>query len=153
FDQHVRWLASGQVKVTTVSELAALSPSVDAVAITFDDALVNFGEIAAQRLLERGLPVTVFVVADYVGGTNAWGPEAGIPPLPLLDWLALGILRQQGIVLGAHTRTHRDLTRLDASAVEDEVVGSADIIERRTGIRPTVFAYPYGRVDHQATRV
>ncbi len=155
FDRHVRWLSSGRVRVTTIDELLALPASADAVAITFDDAFANFEEIAAPRLLAHGFPVTIFVVADQAGATNAWGGrrEPGIPDLPLLDWPALARLQARGVTLGAHSRTHRDLTRLEPLAIEEEVRGSADVIERRTGLRPDVFAYPYGRIDDRALRV
>jgi peptidoglycan/xylan/chitin deacetylase (PgdA/CDA1 family) len=155
FDRHVAWLASGRTRVTTIPELLALPASEDAVAITFDDAFANFEEFAAPRLRRHGLPVTLFVVADRVGATNAWGgaPENGIPHLPLLDWSSLARLHENGVTVGAHTRTHCDLTRLPADAVERELRGSADAIQQRIGDRPSVFAYPYGRFDAQSARI
>ncbi len=149
FAQHVRWLTSGRVTVTTIDDLVGLPATVDAVAITFDDGFVNFREVAAPRLLAAGLPVTLFVVGDRVGTTNAWDgcPDRGIPHLPLLDWPALARLQEMGVVLGAHSRSHTDLTRLNQTAVEDEVHGSRDVIERETGRRPSAFAYPYGRLN------
>lgn len=149
FERHVRWLGSGRVQVTGIEDLLALPASADAVAITFDDAFANFREVAAPRLFAHGLPSTVFVVTDRVGATNAWRgrPERGIPHLPLLDWDALAGLQEQGVTLGSHGRTHADLTRLGRDAIDDELEGSAEIMERRTAIRPRVFAYPYGRVD------
>lgn len=155
FDRHVKWMTSGRVKVTTIDELVALPPSTDAVAVTFDDAFVNFRAVAAPRLLAAGLPVTIFVVADCAGGTNAWRgrPARGVPHLPLLDWPDLIRLRQQGVVLGAHTRTHPDLTRLEPAAAENEIAGSADVIHKCGGVRPTLFAYPYGRVDAATERL
>jgi peptidoglycan/xylan/chitin deacetylase (PgdA/CDA1 family) len=153
FARHVAWLASGRVRVTTIDGLMALPPGTDAVAITFDDGFVNFGEVAAPRLLDHGFPVTVFVVADLAGTTNTWdtGPGRTTPELPLLDWDALVRLQDRGVTLGAHTRTHPDLTRLDATALDDEVRGCADSIEKRSGRRPTAFAYPYGRRDEAST--
>ena len=149
FERHVEWFRSGRVRVTTIPDLLALPPAVDAVAITFDDGFVNFEDIAAPRLLQHGLPVTLFVVADQTGRTNAWDgrPAPGIPHLPLLDWPSLARLQARGVTLGAHTRTHRDLTHLAPAAVAEEVRGSADVIEQRTGTRPSLFAYPYGRFD------
>jgi peptidoglycan/xylan/chitin deacetylase (PgdA/CDA1 family) len=153
FARHIAWFASRRVRVTTVHDLVMLPPSVDAVAITFDDAFATFEETAAATLIEHGLPVTLFVVADHVGRTNAWGgvAEKGIPHLALLDWTSLARLQERGVTIGAHTRRHSDLTTLPRAAVEDEVYGSADIIERRIGTRPSVFAYPYGRHDQQST--
>jgi len=153
FAHHVAWLASGRVQVTTIDDLMAMPPESDAVAITFDDGFVSFGEEAAPRLLDHGLPVTVFVVADRAGATNTWdaGPGRTTPELPLLDWPALVRLQDRGVTLGAHTRTHPDLTQLDATELDDEVRGCADRIEERTGRRPTAFAYPYGHRDEAST--
>jgi peptidoglycan/xylan/chitin deacetylase (PgdA/CDA1 family) len=155
FERHLLWLRSGRVRVTTIEELLALPATEDAVAITFDDGFVNFSDIAAPRLAAHGLPVTLFVVSGRVGRTNAWNgrPDPGVPQLQLLAWSALAQLGELGVKLGAHTRTHADLTRIDAIAVEDEVSGSADMIERETGVRPTVFAYPYGRLNRSVSAV
>lgn len=154
FARHVAWLASGRVRVTTIDGLMQLPASADAVALTFDDGFVNFGEVAAPRLLEHGLPVTVFVVADLAGTANSWdaGPNRISPDLPLLDWPALVRLQERGVTLGAHSLTHRDLTRLNPGALDDEVRGCADRMEERSGRRPTVFAYPYGHRNETSTR-
>jgi peptidoglycan/xylan/chitin deacetylase (PgdA/CDA1 family) len=146
FRRHVRWLGSGAARVVALRELAGLAGEDDAVALTFDDAFVNFGERAWPLLREHALPVTLFVVAGHVGGTNAWrGRSApGIPTLPLLGWDAIAGLAEQGVALGAHSRTHPDLRGLDGAALADEIAGSADRLAAATGHRPEVFAYPYG---------
>lgn len=155
FERHMLWLRSGRVRVTTIDDLATLAPSTDAIAITFDDGFESVGAFAAPRLLAAGLPATVFVVSGHAGMTNAWGGvrKAGIPDLPLLGWDAIGRLAEQGIHVGSHSRTHPDLTRLSGDALADEVVGSADAIQAKTGTRPTVFAYPYGCLDARAVEV
>jgi peptidoglycan/xylan/chitin deacetylase (PgdA/CDA1 family) len=149
FERHVRWLASGRVRVVPLDELAARPPDEDAVALTFDDAFENFGTRAAPRLAAHGLPVTLFVVTGCVGGTNDWHgrPAPGIPTLPLLDWPALERLAAAGTSLGAHSRTHPDLTRLDAASLDDEIFGSAESLRTRLGHAPRAFAYPYGRFN------
>jgi peptidoglycan/xylan/chitin deacetylase (PgdA/CDA1 family) len=149
FERHVAWLASGRVRVTTLDALAAVPAEIDAVALTFDDAFLNFGDIAAPRLLAHGLPATVFAVTDAVGTTNAWGGIAPrtVPHLPLLGWDALGALSARGVRVGSHTRTHRDLTGASDHALADELGGSADALQAALGLRPDTFAYPYGYVD------
>jgi peptidoglycan/xylan/chitin deacetylase (PgdA/CDA1 family) len=146
FRRQVRWLASGAVRVVGLAQLAGLADDVDAVALTFDDAFMNFGERAWPLLREHGLCATVFVVTDHVGRTNAWGGTEvpGIPTLPLLGWDQLAKLASEGVTLGAHTRTHPDLRSLSGAALEDEVAGSAERIAAATGRRPDAFAYPYG---------
>lgn len=150
--RHVRWLASGAVTVTTVDELLRMPESADAVAITFDDGFSNFGDIAAPLLASHGLPSTLFVVTDHVGGTNAWGGvrDPGVPTLPLLDWPELAHLTELGVTLGAHTRSHRHLSALGGDELAEEIEGSARLLEQHTGEKPVGFAYPYGAVSDDA---
>ncbi len=149
FRGHVRWLASGAVRVVPLATLPAVPDGQDAVALTFDDGFANFGEIAAPLLRDHGLPATVFVVAGHAGGTNAWGgrSDARVPTLPLLDWEGLARLTEWGMTLGAHTRTHPHLTRLPAEGRVDELQGALETIRSRTGRAPDQFAYPYGDLD------
>ncbi len=148
FRRHVDWLATGRVRVVPLAEIARGGGD-DAVALTFDDGFANFRDTAWPPLRERGWPATLFVVSGHAGGTNAWGGRdaPGIPTLPLLGWDALGALAEQGVTLGAHSRTHPDLTALDDGALAEQMTGSADDIAARTGRRPEAFAYPYGATD------
>lgn len=152
FRAQARWLASGRVRVVSVEELLTLPDSRDAVALTFDDGFENFRAVAAPVLAEFQLPATVFVVTDRVGETNAWGGQADprVPTLPLMTWDGLAEVAAAGVELGAHTRTHPHLPRLDDAAVAEEVGGSVEAIATRTGRSPRGFAYPYGAADERA---
>ena len=152
FRRHVDWLAEGPVQVVSLETLLGLPPDVEAVAITFDDGFANFLTEAAPLLLARNLPATLFVVSGHVGGTNAWGGNAdpGIPALALLDWDGLGRVAEQGVDLGAHTRTHRRLPNLPPLELQDELAGCLEAIRANTGHTATTFAYPYGAVDDQS---
>lgn len=158
FAGHLRWLTSGRVRVLSLDEIvresrADANGDGDAVAITFDDGFANFAVYAAPMLLAHAIPVSIFVVSEHVGATNAWGGREaqGIPTLPLLGWDALGRLAEGGIEIGAHTRTHAALDTLEADAVEAEIVGGAEDLEARLGRRPRAFAYPYGIAPPAAT--
>ena len=52
-----------------------------------------------------------------------------------------------GWEIDSHTLTHPDLTRLPASALRHELVGSRAEIRRRFGQPAAFFCYPYGRYD------
>jgi peptidoglycan/xylan/chitin deacetylase (PgdA/CDA1 family) len=147
FEHHVRWFASGRVRIVSIDELMALPVEADAVALTFDDGFESFAAEAWPRLRAHGLGATLFVVSRHVGGFNDWTTDhRSVPRLPLLDWEALGRLALEGVRLGAHSRSHPDLTRLSPSAVVEEMEGSADDIRRHTGCTADAFAYPFGRV-------
>lgn len=148
---HVRWLAGKRVRVVALEQLIHEGDETDAVAITFDDGFRNFAG-AAELLLEHGLPATVFVVTRQVGKTNAWGGRSsgGVPELPLLNWEELGRLRDRGISLGAHSRSHPSLATLNGAALEEEIQGSASDLQEHLGVAARSFAYPYGSVSRAA---
>lgn len=87
-------------------------------------------------------------MSDYVGRSNA-RPEqpAFAPPARLLSWEGLRELASMGWEVGAHSRTHPDLTRLDDRALAEEVLGAKVVLEDRLGQPVRAFAYPYGRYD------
>ncbi|HMB71902.1 MAG TPA: polysaccharide deacetylase family protein [bacterium] len=146
FRRHAEWLGSGAVPVRSFTDL--MTSDGPGIAVTFDDAFVSFRDLAWPLLRERGIPVTVFVPTDHAGRTNRWPDESytGIPELPLLDWDALARLATEGVQLGSHTRTHRDLRRLDDDDLQEELESAADRIGEITR-RPDVLAYPYGFAD------
>ena len=155
FRSQVTWLSRRHVRVVSLDTLMNLPSDSDAVALTFDDGFVSFGDIAGPLLVEHGLPATVFVVSDAVGRTNRWpaGADRGVPELPLLDWATLGRLGEQGIEIGAHTRTHANLARVAPERLRDEIVGGAERIAREIGRSPTSFAYPYGGTTDAAVHL
>ncbi len=154
FRAHIAWLASRKVQAAPLDWILKVPPERDAVALTFDDGFENFAAAAWPLLKHHDLPVTLFVATARAGGDNAWGGAAqrGIPTLPLLSWDALCALVEKGLALGSHSRTHPDLTRVSDAQLAEEVAGSADDIERRTGVRPQAFCYPYGRLDERVAR-
>jgi peptidoglycan/xylan/chitin deacetylase (PgdA/CDA1 family) len=149
FERHAAWLTSGRVRVLPLDELVARSDvEGDAVAVTFDDGFLNVRG-AVERLRDRGVPVTLFVVTGHVGDTNRWGGRThpGVPTLPLLGWSDLEILMTRGAAIESHTRTHRSLTALASDALDEELQGCRRDLQSRLGVDSRHLAYPYGAVD------
>jgi peptidoglycan/xylan/chitin deacetylase (PgdA/CDA1 family) len=155
FRAHVRFLASGRLRVAPLDQIAGLPDDADAVALTFDDGFANFASEALPLLREHHLPATVFVVAGCVGATNAWdrGSDGVIPEMPLMDWDAIAESSRHRIEIGAHSLTHADLTTLGPDECEREVAGSGERIAQQLGVVPRSFAYPYGRLDTASREV
>lgn len=152
FRDHLAGLVDAGVRTVGLRTLLELPPETDAAALTFDDGFDSFGRLAWPLLEERGIPATLFVVTDRVGGNNRWDADrTSIPDLRLHDWAELGRLAEAGVELGSHTRSHVDLTAVGSGRIHDEVEGSAERMEREIGYRPTVFAYPFGRQDETAS--
>ncbi len=64
----------------------------------------------------------------------------------MLDWEEVRKLDAHGIRIGAHTRNHVLLSRVDETTARDEIVESRERISRELGVPPRHFAYPNGGV-------
>lgn len=79
-------------------------------------------------------------------------PELGsTAPVPcVLGWDALRVLAAGGVTLGAHTRTHPLLTRVEAARAREEIAGSLADLRGKVGDDvPPVLAYPAGAYNSQ----
>ena len=62
----------------------------------------------------------------------------------MLDWKQVRLMHAAGIEVGAHSLTHPVLSRLNDSAVRDEICGSIQRVRDMVGVETVTFAYPYG---------
>jgi len=121
--------------------------------LTFDDGYRSIIDNAWPQLRAHGFDATTFLVTGQLGGTNAWdADERQDALLSAEDVLAL---RGEGMRFGSHTRTHRPLTRLPLTAVEDELRTSRRDLEEVLGEPVVTLAYPFNnqsRVVREAAR-
>jgi peptidoglycan/xylan/chitin deacetylase (PgdA/CDA1 family) len=150
FRRHLAVLASLGFRGVTVRNVlewqqgrGSLPPR--AIAVTFDDAYGSVVTHGLPALAAHGWPATVFAVSAYLGGTNAWDPEA--PRATILDAGALRGLLVDGHEVGAHTRHHRRLRGLPADSLREELVGAREDLEQALGAPCESLAYPYGTHD------
>jgi peptidoglycan/xylan/chitin deacetylase (PgdA/CDA1 family) len=116
------------------------------VLITFDDAFLDFREIAHPILKSHGFSSVVFVPTGKLGGSEDW-VGANTPPRPLMTWDQVVALAAEGVEFGGHGVTHPDLTAIAPDQRRIEIEAPGDELERRLG-RPTLsFAAPYGHVN------
>ena len=125
-------------------------PPARSVVITFDDGFRDNAELGHPLLRRESAPATVFLVSGGLGGRNTWSPGSVLADRPLMTWEQAKDLREAGVELGAHTKTHRPLPGLTPEQLEDEIAGSRAELEARLGPMRH-FAYPYGKVDEAAT--
>ena len=115
--------------------------------ITFDDGYRSVYEEAFPVLQRYGMSATVFLT---VGKANAANSRESLPSLEgrsMLSWRSIREMHKCGMLFGAHTMTHPDLTDLPMDEVKEEVLASKEIIENALGTAVSTFAYPYGRYN------
>ena len=115
------------------------------IVVTFDDGYASVVSNALPILSRFRVPGTVFVIGHRIGGDNHWpGQWKSIPRMPLADSSHLKEAIAAGLTIGSHSWSHPMLTDLDAEALQDELVASAERIEQVLQTPVQHFAYPYG---------
>lgn len=120
--------------------------------LTFDDGYAGLVEEVLDGLVERSVPMHVFLVSDYVGRANDWDLGLGRPSARHASWDEIGRMAQAGATFGSHTATHRDLTRISRADLVDELERSRREIEDALGTRVRTLSYPFGRYNESACR-
>ncbi len=124
------------------------------VGITFDDGYCNNLEHAMPVLERHGFSSTCYIVSTLIGRTNVWDAANGVAQTPLMNAAQLREWCAGGQELGAHTRTHADLTLLDKDASRAEVELCKAEIEAIAQQPVQHFCYPYGAYGkHQVLQV
>lgn len=118
-------------------------------ALTFDDGLRDFAELAHPVLKRLGFTATVFVVAGRIGGRADWGSAGG---KPLLDADEIRMLAREGVEFGSHGCTHVRLPACSERELFDELRGSRATLADLIGRDVTSIAWPYGANDGRTRR-
>jgi len=115
------------------------------VMLTFDDAYADL-ETTALPVMERyGFTGVIFAITGRLGTTTPWDGLRIMSREQLLRCAA------RGMEIGAHTRTHPDLSTLEAGTLASEIAGSRQDLEQ-AGLLSVCFAYPFGSYNEAARR-
>ena len=142
FDAHLEILASGDYNVMALADIIdrlqdGKSLPDRTVAITIDDAYLSVYTEAWPRLQAYGFPATIFVATQPVD-RNRRG---------YMSWDQLRELQADEYGIGSQTRTHPHMHMITPDQVEKELRISNDRFIAELGIRPDLFAYPYGEYN------
>ena len=142
FDAHLERLQSGDFTVwplpRIVEYLQTGQPLPDrTVAITIDDAYLSVYEEAWPRLKALNMPFTVFVATQPIDA-NRYG---------YMSWDQIRELQAGGVTIGSQTRTHPHMHKISIERSKSEIAESNARFIAELGMRPDLFAYPYGEYD------
>src|SRR5437773_6013668 len=135
--------------------------------ITFDDGYKSQYEVAWPIMKKYGYPFTMFIYTEGVRCGSLGGGGA-------ITWEQLADMRDNGVDIEAHSATHQDLreghtitlaspggkktrTKLTGPQYEEwmqnEVVGSKQLLEQRLGIKINCFAVPFGNYNEHVKEI
>ncbi|MEO0144090.1 MAG: polysaccharide deacetylase family protein [candidate division WOR-3 bacterium] len=117
------------------------------VVLTFDDGYYDNFKNALPILKKFNFSATLFVVSDLIGSYNKWYYKEANMIKPLMNEDEIKIWIDSGMEIGSHTRTHPILTNLKEKELEDEIINSKEILERKFKVEIKHFCYPYGKYN------
>ncbi|MEK9553269.1 MAG: polysaccharide deacetylase family protein [Alphaproteobacteria bacterium] len=142
FEEHLEILASGPYSVwpldQIIANLQAGKPVPDrTVAITIDDAYLSVFEEAMPRLQARGFHATLFIATRPVDRNLR----------NYMSWDQIREWQAAGFGIGSQTQTHPHMHQETIETNRAEIAVSNERFLAELGIRPTLFAYPYGEYN------
>ena len=149
FRAHVAAVLSSGARVVGVCELVAELASPTGVerlvALTFDDGFASVARNAAPVLASSSsTTATVFCVPGHLGGRNDWASDPSWRVrLAARDGRRHSqALAAAGVEIGSHGFAHLPASEPRGVALEREIEGSREVLERLTGTESAAYAYP-----------
>ena len=117
------------------------------VGITFDDGYQNILLNAAPILKKYNFSATCYIVSESVGSSNTWDLNNGITQRSLMTETEINSWLELGMDIGAHTKTHADLTAISKLKAKKEISDCKRELEKIYKVKVTDFCYPFGRFN------
>ena len=147
FSRHLAYLREHDFNVWSLGSILdaiekdqAIPPNT--VAITFDDAYLSVYTEAFRQLRNYGWPFTLFVNTEAIDSGYSGS----------MTWDQIREVVKAGGEIGNHSHSHGHLVRrqdgeTDAQwrqRITGDILKAEQRLRDETGIKPTLFAYPYG---------
>lgn len=71
----------------------------------------------------------------------------------IMSWDLLRKLSQEGLALGAHTRTHPLVNRISLAEAREQAIGSLHDLQSQMGFALPIFAYPSGEFSDEVAKM
>ena len=144
-DAHIAELASGRYAVLPLPEIVdAIREGRDlpdrTVGLSVDDAFLSLYTEGWPKFREARLPLTLFVATGAIdrGYRN------------YMSWDQIRELAAAGVVVGSQTDSHPHMPALTPEANAAELARSNKRFQEELGMRPSLFAYPFGENSRAA---
>lgn len=138
FEQQMKYLSEeGYHTITPTEMMNALEYGTELpekpIMITFDDGYLDNYTNAYPVLLKYGFTATIFVVTGFINHDPRF-----------MNWDQIREMKANGFVFGSHTVNHKSLTELSYYEAKNELLLSAEELDKQLGIEEHFLAYPTG---------
>ena len=147
-EAHIAELSSGRYTVLPLPEIVdAIREGRDlpdrTVGLSVDDAFLSLYTEGWPRFREAGLPLTLFVATGAIdrGYRN------------YMSWDQIRELADAGVSIGSQTESHPHMPTLTPEANAAELARSNERFQKELGMRPSLFAYPFGENSRAVSSV
>lgn len=135
FEGQMKALSDAGYKSVGLDKLF-FSPQENKVVLTFDDGYDNNLTNAAPIMKKYGFTGTLFVTTDFVDTAR------------YMSWDDIKkLVTEYGWTIGAHTKSHPNLTSIGIDQAMIEIGDSKKILEENLGVKVFDFSYPAGAHD------
>lgn len=147
FENHLKYLKKNHTIISLEDAFKFISKGdtsvVNPVVITFDDGYEDNYNIAFPLLKKHESHATFFVVTSFIDGDILLIDD---PSFNSASWEQICEMdASQFIDIGAHTDTHRLLSKINDKEIEQEIYLSKEKLENKLGHNINLFAYPNGQ--------
>lgn len=146
FEAHLEFLSENGYSVLPLGEIVSRLQSGEGVpdrtvAITIDDAYLSVYEKAWPLLQKYGFAFTLFVATEPIDRRLRG----------YMSWEQLREMQAAGVSIGSQTKTHPHMHRISPAEVAAELADSSARFLAELGLRPDLFAYPFGEYSLAVT--
>lgn len=146
FEQQMQYLYNQGYTTITPYELTQAS-DISRILITFDDGYGSFYHKALPVLLKYRFKAVIFVVSKYIGKQNWWDVNLGTRERHL-NLEELREIKNYGFIIGSHTRTHQNLTKIPIQRAKEEILNSKYELEDKLADKVLFLSFPFGRYNN-----
>ena len=167
FEFQINWL-NRNYKIITPNEFKAyvngdIEFSEHCILITFDDGFISSYDSIQKVLNPLEIKILFFIPSIFLNHTNKkfeeiisknfFSGRLNVEKFPdcyrPIDNLKIKILIKQGHMIGGHTHSHCDVTKINSNElIKKEIVQPINIYKKLFDIKLNSFAFPYGRINH-----
>jgi len=152
FESQMRYLSESGYRTYRIMDIVEQWPYIlkskeKAVALTFDDGLLNNFTIVAEILDKLNMSATFFISTENIGTQRNYPVSQGLEyfhDTQMLCWDDIREMHRRGFEIGSHSHSHDMIAKMSTQQAQENIAESKRVLEAELDTGVVSFAYPYG---------